>query len=151
MYIDSKLQFLDDTSLADAKDDVALFGDVIDLGTDESARQIFEGQPLYLVIFITAATSATATAQFKLHSGTAAALSSPSKTHVDTGTIANGSLTKGAWFAFPVSYSSGLSVDRYMGIKVTTAAAAQTSLKATAFLSDVPFGHKHVASDTSGG
>ena len=160
MHIDGKLQFLNDTAITSSGVTATLVGDVLDLGADGDSggghRRIFDGTPLYLIIFITASATASTTVKLQLVSDDAAALSGTDaqfKVHLDTGTITAANATKGKWYSFPIG-TNGDEPSRYLGLKHTNGAnatAAQAALKLTAFISDVPWGNVNVESDTSGG
>jgi hypothetical protein len=136
MIMDKRNLFCNATALNTGAAGSYLIGDVIDL---EDLRDIGQGEPLYLVIQVeTAATSGgAATGAFSLCSDAQAAiavdgsqtthLTSPVKTLAQLATDGHSILVA----ALPME---GNTYERYLGIVQTTAVAAFTAGKVTAFL-----------------
>lgn len=111
-----------------------LLGDVIDLG---DARDIGQGNPLYLVIRMsTTATSAgSATGQFKLASDAQAAISTSTSTiHATTDAVAVASMVAGYTFMIIALPQEGPVYERYLGLLQVTGTAAFTAGAVDAFL-----------------
>jgi hypothetical protein len=120
-----------------------LVGDVIDLQT---ARDIGQGYPLYLVVNIetTATSGGSATASLSLASDAQAAIAvdGSQTVHVTTPVVAVADLTAGKNMAKVVIPMEGLVYERYLGIIQITAGAAFTGGKIDAFLTINPAGWK---------
>lgn len=136
MILDERSEFTDATDVS-ASTGTALAGDVIDLTV---ARDIGQGQPIYLVIQVTTlfASGGSATVNFRLRSdGVAAIHATTSTAHVETGAIAFGSLTLGAQFVLALP-SEGLAYERYLGVQVVTGTATTTAGSVNMFLTTEP-------------
>jgi len=133
MILDERNEFADALTIATATGR-ALHGDVIDLGV---ARDIGNGEPLYLVISIdTAVTSAgAATVDFELVSDAQAAIAvdGTATIHASTGAIGKATLVAGYTrvLALPME---GAVYERYLGVITNVGTAALTAGKANAFL-----------------
>lgn len=147
MIMDERTEFCDATSVAAAAG-TALVGDVIDLGT--VARDIGNGQPLYLVI--TTATEiitggAAGTVKFQLASDSTADLATSATVHIDTGTFvtddsaANSAQLNagGVIFCGPLPLQGNV-YERYLGILCITATTTTTAGAINAFLTLDPRG-----------
>lgn len=143
MILDERTEFADATSVAAAAG-TALIGDVIDLGA--AARDIGQGEPLYLVIqtdteIITG--GAAGTIKFQLASDAQAAIATDgsASVHFDTGTFvtddaaANSSqLNAGGVIAVVALPMEGVVYERYLGILAVIATTTVTAGKINAFL-----------------
>ena len=136
MLVDSRLEFADDLT-AWAAVGTLLLGDVIDLGV---ARDIGQGQPLYLVIQVTElyASGGSALVNFRLRSdGVAAIHATTSTAHLETGAMAFALLTLGAQFVIPIP-PEGLAYEQFLGVQVVTTVADTTAGDVNAFLTTEP-------------
>lgn len=148
MILDVRNRFCWATSVAAAAG-TSLLGDVIDLGT--AARDIGNGQPLYLVItvdteIITA--GAAGVIQFFLASDAQAAiatdgsatihLSSPAIVTDDAG--ANGALASAGSTVLVAALPMGATYEQYLGILSTVTTTEVTAGKINAFLTADPHG-----------
>ena len=135
MYIDNLIRFWDNQDLNNSTGNV-LEGDVIDLGSRSAGRNIGNGEPMYLVVAIrSGATKANATTRIQLRHADNAALTTNNETVGDTGVLAQANLAKGKKYVITLPVKT---LRRYLGLWVTTGTAAQTGLRADAFLSPVP-------------
>lgn len=140
MILDERLEFADATSVA-ASAGTALIGDVIDL---ETARDIGNGEPIYLVIQVDTAIitgGAAGTVKFQLASDAAAAIATDGSAtvHYDTGTIDTGAAgagltAAGATIAAIALPMEGNAYEQYLGILCTTATTTTTAGAINAFL-----------------
>lgn len=116
-----------------------LVGDVIDLGT---ARDIGQGNPIYLVVQVdtTATSGGAATLQIKLASDAQAAIATDGSAteHVVSPAIAVASLTAGKRILVVAIPYEGNVYERYLGILQVTGTAAFTAGKIDAFLTQTP-------------
>lgn len=123
-----------------------LVGDVIDLGT---ARDIGQGNPIYLVVQVdtTATSGGAATLQIKLASDAQAAIATDGSAteHVVSPTIAVASLTAGKRILVVAIPYEGNVYERYLGILQVTGTAAFTAGKIDAFLTQTPSAWKAMA------
>ena len=136
MILDERSEFTDALDVSSTTG-TTLEGDVIDLTV---ARDIGQGQPIYLVIQVTTlfASGGSATVNFRLRSdGVAAIHATTSTAHVETGAIAFASLTLGAQFVLPLP-SEGLAYERFLGVQVVTATATTTAGSVNMFLTTEP-------------
>ena len=150
MYVDSRLLLVDRAKVASNGTTVnsSAVGNVIDLGEVESARRIFNGQPLYLNVFVTAAFAGAGTVEFNVVSSNAENLSSP-EYHAASGEIPIADLARGDYLSIPIGQSQE-PVKRYVGLRVESSANA-TAGNVIAFISDAQHGNVPVRSTTSGG
>lgn len=146
MYLDERLEFADAVSVAAAAG-TAILGDVIDL---ETARDIGQGEPLYLVIttdteVITG--GAAGTIKFQLVSDAQAALATngTATVHYDTGTfVTDGTdanaleLKAGGVIAVVALPWEGQPYERYLGVLRTIATTTITAGAVNAFLTHDP-------------
>ena len=136
MLLDERLEFADNLTAWLAQGTL-LLGDVIDLGV---ARDIGQGQPVYLVIQVTElfASGGSALVNFRLRSdGVAAIHDTTSSAHLETGPLAFALLTLGAQFVIPLP-SEGNAYERYLGVQVVTTGANTTAGDVNAFLTTEP-------------
>lgn len=146
MIIDKLAEFADAQSVA-ASAGTALIGDVMDL---QSARDIGNGQPVYLVI--TCATSiitggVAGTVKFQLASDAQAAIATDGSAtvHYDTGTFvtdddALNELDAGDTICCVALPLEGKAYERYLGILCVTATTTTTAGAINAFLTTDPTG-----------
>ena len=136
MLIDSRLEFADAVDVS-ASAGTALAGDVIDLGV---ARDIGQGQPLYLVIQVTTlfASGGSATVDFRLRSDGVEAIHATSSTaHLSTGPLAFALLTLGVRYVIPIP-PEGSAYEQFLGVQVITATATTTAGSVNLFLTTEP-------------
>ena len=135
MILDKRNEFCDAVALNTGAAGTYLLGDQIDLGV---ARDVGNGQPVYLVITVdTLPTSAagTATAQFSLASDDSAAISTSASTvHFSTKAFAISEMAAGQVLAAVALPMEGAAYERYLGILQTTGTQAFTGGKVNAFL-----------------
>jgi len=140
MILDETLEFADAVSVAAAAG-TALIGDVIDF---ETARDMGNGQPIYLVIqcdtsIITGGSAGTIKFQLASDAQAAIATDGSATVHFDTGTFvtdgddANG-LDAGATIATVALPMEGNAYERYLGILATVATTTVTAGAINAFL-----------------
>ncbi len=117
MIVDERLEFFD-AALIPQTATTAVLGDVVDLGV--TGRDIGNGEPIYWYISLDVAGAGGTSAQFKLQTSAAAALSSPN-THLDTGAIALAQLTPAGKMLFMAALPvEGPAYLRYLGVSCTT-------------------------------
>ena len=137
MILDKRNEFCDATALNTGAAGTYLLADQIDLGT---ARDIGNGQPVYLVITVdTLPTSAagTATAQFSLASDATAAISTTTSTvHLLTKAFAISEMAAGQVLAAIALPMEGVAYEQFLGILQTTGTQAFTGGKVNAFLTN---------------
>ena len=137
MILDKRNEFCDATALNTGAAGTYLLADQIDLGT---ARDIGNGQPVYLVITVdTLPTSAagTATAQFSLASDATAAISTSTSTvHLLTKAFAISEMAAGQVLAAIALPMEGVAYEQFLGILQTTGTQAFTGGKVNAFLTN---------------
>ena len=136
MILDERTEFCDATALNTGVAGTYLIGDQIDLGA--VARDVGNGQPLYLVITVdTLPTSGgAATAQFKLVSDANASIATDGSAslHLETKAFAISEMAAGTVLAAVALPIEGVAYERYLGILQTTGTAAFTGGKVNAFL-----------------
>ena len=135
MILDERTEFCDNLAV-DTTVGTTLEGDIIDL-TD--ARDIGQGQPIYLVIQVTVAfAGATATVDFRLRSdGVEAIHATTSTAHLSTGPIPIATLVVGYRIVIPIP-PEGDAYERYLGLQLVTATATTTAGSINAFLTTEP-------------
>ena len=135
MIIDKRTEFCAATALNTGAPGTYRIGDQIDLGT---ARDVGNGEPLYLVITVdTQPTSAgAATAQFTLASDNTAniATNGTASVHFQTKAFSIAEMTQGAVLAAVPLPIEGVAYRRFLGILQTTGTAAFTGGRINAFL-----------------
>lgn len=140
MILDELNEFADATALNTGGAASYLVGDVIDLGSTPTLKDVGVSDGVYLVIQVdTAATSGgAATGQFHLASDAQAAIATDGTAtyHFSTSAIPVASLVAGLSVAV-VELPRG-NYERYIGILQTTGTAAFTAGKINAFLTDDP-------------
>lgn len=139
MIMDSLLEFADGQDISQVAG-TYLSTNVIDL---QEARDIGNGQPLYLVIQIDAAVVGTSsTVNFRLRSDSVAAIHATTSTaHLETGAIAEAVLVAGKQFIFALPLE-GNAYERYIGIQAIVAVATTSAGTYSAFLTFDPHGNK---------
>lgn len=147
MIMDERLEFADATALNTGVAGTYLIGDVIDL---EVARDIGNGQPLYLVVTVaTAPTSGTsaATAAFKLASDAQEAIATNGTATEHLASAAKGiaALSAGTVVLMASVPLEGNEYERYLGILQVTGGEAFTAGAINAFLTLDPHGWKAYA------
>lgn len=139
MILDERSEFCDATSIA-ASAGTALVGDVMDLTT---ARDLGNGQPIYLVVQVTTAVASggSATVNIQLASDAAAAIATDGSAtvHWQTGAQAKTVFTAGKTYVVPLPWEDP-AYEQFVGVIVTTAAATTTAGAVNAFLTLDPSG-----------
>jgi len=87
MILDERLEFCDATTVA-CNTTNNIIGDVIDLGASPTLKDIGNGEPLYLVIQVTASFTGAGNVTFDLVSDSTENLATSKTTHITTGAIA---------------------------------------------------------------
>jgi hypothetical protein len=140
MILDSRNEFADATALSTSGTGLQLVGNVIDTGA--AARDLGEGEDLYLVVQVdTAVTSAgAATVDFQLASDAAAAIATDGSAtvHASTGDIGKATLVAG--YQRAICLPKGSTYERYVGILANVGTAAVTAGKVNVFLTKNPKG-----------
>ena len=137
MFMDERNEFSDGQTCANAASTV-LSTNVIDSSV---ARDLGNGQPVYLVIQIdtTVTSDGAALIQFRLRSDAAAAIHATTSTaHVDTGAIPKATLVAGYTQVIPLPM--GTTYERYIGVQHIVSAATTTAGTYSAFLTLDPTG-----------
>lgn len=138
MYLDERTEFADAESCILAIGN-EIRGDVIDLGSAPTLRDIGNGQPVYLVLQVsTAFVGATSTSQFQLLSDSTANLATSATTHWDSGAIPVATLVAGYTLVIPLPIEA--TYERYLGLWHTVATANVTAGEINAFLTLDPHG-----------
>ena len=116
------------------------------------ARDMGNGQPLYLVVQVTTAVASggSATANIQLASDAAAAIATDGSAtvHWQTGVLAKTVLAAGKTFIVPLPWEDP-DYERYLGIIVTTATATTTAGAVNAFLTSAPSAWKAMPDATN--
>lgn len=137
MFLDELNEFADATALDTSGTDTDNLGDVIDL---VNARDIGQGQPLYLVIQVTVTITSggAATVTFQLVSdGTESIATSGQTIHVRSPAIPKATLVAGYSFAIAIP-NEGPAYERFLALQTVTATAALTAGAVNAFLTHEP-------------
>lgn len=138
MILDKRNEFCDAVALNTGAAGTYLVGDQIDLGA--VARDIGNGQPVYLVITVdTLPTSGgSATAQFSLASDASASIATDgsASVHFQTKAFTIAQMAAGTVLAAVALPMEGVAYERYLGILQTTGTAAFTGGKVNAFLTN---------------
>lgn len=135
MYVDSFLEFADETALDTSGTDTDLIGDVINL---EDARDIGQGEQLYLVIQVTTEVDSAAdgaSVEFVLASDAQAAIATDGTAteHLSTGAIAEANLGAGKQFIYHLPLE-GNEYEQYLGLLTKTTGEAVTAGAINAFI-----------------
>jgi hypothetical protein len=141
MIMDSLLEFADSQDISQVAG-TYLSTNVVDL---QEARDIGNGQPLYLVIQIDAAVTSggSATVNFRLRSDSVAAIHATTSTgHIETGAIAIASLVAGYQLIIPLPPEGSNAYEQYLGVQAIIATATTTAGTYSAFLTLDPAGNK---------
>jgi hypothetical protein len=145
MIIDKNTEFADATSVGTPNNSTVNVGSAIDLGV---ARDIGNGQPVYVVFSVdTAITSGgAATVKFQVASDATSSISTSTQTiHVTTGAIPVASLVAGYQVVVALP-TEGLAYEQFLGVQVVEAAGqALTAGAISAFISLDPTGYKTYA------
>ena len=148
MIIDSRLEFADAADLSQSAG-TYLSTNVVDTSV---ARDMGNGQPLYLIIQIdeTVTSGGSATVQFRLRSDNAAAIHATTSTgHIDTGAIGKADLVAGYTLVLPLPPEGSNAYERFIGVQAIVAAATTTAGTYSAFLTIDPTGWKAVPDATN--
>jgi hypothetical protein len=139
MILDSRNEFADAEALSTSTG-LSLIGDVLDTG--DAARDIGEGEDLYLVINVdtTLTSGGAATVNFKLVSDAAAAIATDGSAteHAATGDIDYSTLTAGS--SRSICIPRGQMYERYVGVLADVGTAALTAGKVNVFMTKNPAG-----------
>lgn len=132
MILDERTEFCDATS-AILNIGNAIIGNVIDLGTPPTLKNIVGGQQIYLVLQVaTTFVGASSTTTIDLLSDSAAALTTSPTTHWSSGAIPVATLVEGYTLIIPLPVEG--TYERYLGLWETVAAANVTAGAINAFL-----------------
>ena len=132
MILDAQNQFSD----AQAVTSTAISTNVIDLGSDNTLRDIGSGKPVWLVI--QTQTSCTdsgsdATVTFSLESDSTADLATSATVHYTSGALAFATYATAGTIVLAIRIPAG-SYERYLGVRYTVASGPLTAGKFDAFL-----------------
>ena len=134
MILDKRSEFSSGAAVATATG-LALFGDVMDLGT---ARNIGNGRQMFLVVAVTTpVTSAgAATLQVQLVSDAQAAIAvdGTATVHAISPAVGKAALVAGYRFVIPVPTEGDNPYERYLGVLTNVGTAALTAGAVKAFL-----------------
>lgn len=147
MMVDSRLEF---ANAADGSQSAGTFlaPNQVDMSV---ARDIGNGQPLYLVIQADEAfaSSGSATVQFRLRSDNSAAVHATTSTgHIDTGAEAFGTYAAGHTKVIPLPLE-GNAYEQFLGLQLIIGAATTTGGTYSAFITSEPHGWKAYADATN--
>jgi hypothetical protein len=150
MILDERTEFADATSVGTPNNTTVNVGDVIDLSV---ARDIGNGQPIYLVVQVTTAITSggAATVSFLISSDSTTTLSvdGTQTSHWESDAIAVASLTAGYTLVTALPLESP-AYERYLGFQVReNAGQALTAGNVNAFLTVDPYGWKSYADATN--
>ena len=153
MYVLTSLTFFENLRLTQAKTSEGLKGDVFDLGRDAAARDIGSGQPLYVVIFFHSNLSAAnRTLKFKVVTADNAKLTRNPIVLGQTDAFDNDDIHEIQSTVITLPSYDG-AYKRYLGIRLQNTGSANLAsshgVNASAILSDVPFGHRHVLTNAT--
>tara|TARA_R110000787_G_scaffold181892_1_gene293887 strand:+ start:2028 stop:2468 length:441 start_codon:yes stop_codon:yes gene_type:complete len=139
MIMDSLLEFADSQSIA-ATASTILSTNVVNL---QEARDMGNGQPLYLVIQIdTAVVGSSSTINFRLRSDSTAAIHATTSTsHIETGAIAEAVLVAGYQVVIPLPIE-GNAYEQYIGVQAIIGTATTSAGAYSSFLTYDPSGWK---------
>jgi hypothetical protein len=142
MILDERTEFADAVSLVGTAAATAVLGDVIDLGSVPTLRDIGRNKQLELVIGIDTtvlAAGGAANVTFKLVSDSTSNLTTSPTTHWNSGAIAKGTLVAGYQLRVPLPV--GDTYERYLGVTFTPDTNDTTAGKANAFLTPLSSGN----------
>jgi len=147
MMVDSRLEF---ANAADGSQSAGTFlaPNQVDMSV---ARDIGNGQPLYLVIQADEAfaSSGSATVQFRLRSDNSAAVHATTSTgHIDTGAEAFGTYAVGHTKVIPLPLE-GNAYEQFLGLQLIIGAATTTGGTYSAFITSEPHGWKAYSDATN--
>ena len=150
MILDERTEFCDATALSTSGTGLAAVGDVVDL---EVARDIGNGQPVYLVLQVTTAVTSggAATVAFQLVSDASGTLAADGTEtlHFESDAIAKTTLVAGYTLVIPVQLGGSNAYERYLGIQQNVGTAALTAGAINAFLTCDPHGWTAAADATN--
>lgn len=139
MIMDELNEFCDATAMNTGGAGTYLLGDVIDLGSIGTLKDIGNGRPVYLVLQVTttATSGGAATGNFQLASDSTANLATSPTVHWQSGALALATIAAGLRYA--VALPTEKRYERYLGVLQVTAVAAFTAGAIDAFLTlDAP-------------
>ena len=131
MYVDAFAEFAD----AQAVTSTAI-SNVMDLGDDNTTRDIGAGEPVYLIVSTQTTatdTSSDATLTISLESDSAVGLDSSATVHYTTAALAFAAYATAGTTLVAIRLPSG-SYERYLGVRFTVASGPLTAGKFDAFL-----------------
>lgn len=140
MIMDSLLEFADGEDISQTAG-TYLATNQIDM---QDARDIGNGQPLYLVIQIdTAVVGTSSTVNFRLRSDSSAAIHATTSTaHIETGAIAEALLVAGYQVIIPLPPEGSNAYERFLGVQAIVGTATTSAGTYSAFLTLDPVGNK---------
>lgn len=144
MILDTLAEFCDATALDTSGTGLAFIGSAYDAGI---ARDLGNGQALYLVINVTTAVDSAgdgASVEFQLVSDDSAtpAADGSETLHLKTDAIAEATLVAGFQLCLPIPLGVGIEYERYLGIQQNVSGEAVTAGAIDAFLTYDPHGWK---------
>lgn len=135
MLLDERTEFADATSVGTPNSSTVNVGNSIDIGI---ARDVGQGQPLYLIITVdTTITGSSATVAFLMVSDSTSSIATngDATKHIETDAIAVASLVAGYTMVIPLP-ATNPAYERYLGFQVKeTSGNALTAGNINAFLS----------------
>lgn len=149
MILDERAEFCDATALNTGAAGTYNIGDIMDMSV---ARDMGNGQPLYLQIQVTTAVTSggAATVQFQLVSDATSSISTTTQTiHSKTDAIGKADLVAGYTLTIPLPPEGSKAYERYIGVQQVTGTAALTAGAVNAFLTCDPSGWKAVPDATN--
>ena len=145
MFVDKRNEFCDALALNTGAANTYVIGDQIDLGV---ARDVGNGEPIYLTIVATTGVNAASagTVQFQLVTADNAALTTNPVVHLQSAAFvtstttgaAGGTLAPGVNLFTAALPRAGLDYKRYLGLRQVTGTAAITAGAVDAFLTRAP-------------
>ena len=134
MYIDKNLLLSDAQVICNAATELST--NTIDLG---AARKMWGGKQLYVVIIIDVTIASVTSINFQVVTDSVATLDDTPTVQIETGAIAQASLTAGrAPIVIPIGSALGTE-ERYLGINYVLAGSVNATGKVTAFVAfDAP-------------
>lgn len=117
MILDERLEFCDaaDCTLNASNQ---LIGDVVDLGSTPTLRDLGNGEPMYLVIQVASSFTGAGNVTFELCSDSTANLATSKTVHVSTSAIAYGTWAEGYTKIYQLPVEA--TYERYLGLWETT-------------------------------
>lgn len=138
MIFDKLAEFADATALITATPtDDAIVGNVMDLGSAPTLKNLGGGQVMYWVLQVdTAIAGVNGTTEFKLVSDSTANLATSKTTHITTGAVATATLAAGYTFIAPLPATE--TYERYLGTWATQATATRTAGAVSSYITATP-------------